>query len=86
MGNDFSEKDWHQRPNTTTPISAAALENMEQRLSEYALGRVTTATFNVADEGAVGDGVTDDTAAFTAAATALGSGNKTLLIPPAHIF
>ena len=32
----FSVKDWRDAPETTTPISAAALEDMETRLSDWA--------------------------------------------------
>jgi uncharacterized protein YaiE (UPF0345 family) len=31
----FTPKNWLDEPNTTTPINAAALEDMEQRLSDY---------------------------------------------------
>lgn len=31
----FTTKDWKDAPNASTPISAAALEDMETRLSNY---------------------------------------------------
>ena len=53
--------DWHDDPLTDTPITAAALEHMEQ-------GIVEASTFvNVLSFGAIGDGTTDDTTAIQAA-------------------
>ena len=51
----FDVKDWRNFPDTTTPISATALEDLEERVTQ---GRIE----NVLWHGAVGDGVTDDTA------------------------
>jgi hypothetical protein len=42
---------------------------------------VTGAPFNVRDFGAVGDGITDDTAAMNAAAAAAGAAKKSLFVP-----
>lgn len=36
----FSVKDWKDAPDTTTPLSAANLEDMEQRLSDYTAATV----------------------------------------------
>lgn len=38
----FSHKDWKDSPDTTTPLSAAALENMEDRLAAYTDQEVAT--------------------------------------------
>lgn len=37
MTTAFTAKDWHNSPDATTPISATALEDMENRLAAYAL-------------------------------------------------
>ena len=53
---------WQDYPDTSTPITAAKLQNMDDGSAAAA------ATFNVKEAyGAVGDGVTDDTAAIQAA-------------------
>ena len=60
----FPVKNWQNLPLQTTPINAEAMEDMEGRLSDYtdeALGVLHPAVY-----GAVGDGTTNDTAAFTA--------------------
>lgn len=71
----FTVKNWQDEPSTSTPLNAAALEDLETRLSDYAdsltgggsgsgesVIDVTAAPYNAA-----ADNVTDDTAAIQAA-------------------
>lgn len=65
----FTPKDWRDAPDVTTPITAAALEDIEIRLAAYtdtrATALTTAAPFNVKSTyGAQGDGITDDTTAL----------------------
>lgn len=68
----FSHKDWKNAPDPSTPISAEALEDMEDRLG-IPVGVIREAPLNVKDAqfggGAKGDNSTDDTAAINAALT-----------------
>jgi hypothetical protein len=61
----FTVKDWQDTPSTATPITAAALEDLETRIAAYADTR--QAVVNVKDYGAVGNGSTDDRVACQAA-------------------
>lgn len=65
----FTVKNWQNSPNATTPISAEALEDMEDRLSDYTdlLGSRLAVNAKDSTYGAIGDGVNDDTAEITAA-------------------
>lgn len=38
----FTVKDWKDYPDTTTPINAAALEDVEDRLSDYTDSEIAT--------------------------------------------
>lgn len=58
----------------TAPYPGTVTRTLEQRLGE---------TVSVADYGALGDGVADDSAAFNAA---MSSGAKLVLIPPAKVY
>lgn len=59
---------WQDLPDRTTPITAARLNNLETQYDRIA---ADFAWFHVDRYGAVGDGVTDDTAAIRAAGAAL---------------
>lgn len=63
----FTVKDWKDAPDTTTPISAAALEDMETRLSNFTA--------------AVPGAYRELFASATLISTAAGSGTKYALIP-----
>ncbi len=47
---DFPEKDWKDKPDYSTPVNAAALEDMERRLSEYAASEVASLAATVASK------------------------------------
>ena len=59
----FTVKDWKDSPDTTTPLSAAALEDMETRLSAYSDARIS---YQTSLPGSPSDG---DMIAFAADAT-----------------
>jgi polygalacturonase len=67
----FTVKDWRDAPDTSTPLSAAALEDMETRLSSWT--SVSDNSLSVQVFGARGDGTTDDAAAIQAAINAAAS-------------
>ena len=71
----FTVKDWQDAPSTSTPISAAALEDMETRLATYTGRRV--GYLSLEDEGCDMTGATDSGPAFAAAiATATAQGKQ----------
>ena len=77
----FTVKDWKDFPDTSTPITAIALEDLETRVTNYA---ATSAPYiNVADylTGGVPSG-TDDTSAFTSALSVAGAGGT--VYAPGH--
>ena len=57
----FTAKDWKDYPNTTTPLNAAAVEDLETRLSGYTDSEISTHT---ADTTSV-HGITDTSALVT---------------------
>lgn len=71
----FTVKNWIDSPSTSTPLSAAALEDQETRLSDHterhgAATSVMDPAFEVA-----ADGATDDTTGFEAARDSVGAGD-----------
>lgn len=85
----FSTKTWKNGKEGKTPISAAALIDLESRVAGYA-DEVAAAAgsdlelFNVKDAayGAKGDGSTDDSTAIAAAITAAKSAGGVVYFPP----
>lgn len=77
----FSPKPWEDLPSTATPITAAALIDLEERVTDYA--RTVPGVINVReDHGAIGDGVADDSAAIQAAIDeAVLAGGAVVFIP-----
>lgn len=78
----FSRKDWKDNPDPSTPLSAAAMEDLEDRL--YA-ARLDDLPLNVKHStyGAVGNGVADDTAAINDALGDVNPGEKGIVyLPP----
>lgn len=67
----FTPKDWKNAPDTSTPITEAALEDLETRVTDYAdgdsdaavglLGKVNTATISASGLGYVNHGATAGT-------------------------
>lgn len=51
---DFTPKDWKNVPNTSTPLTAEALEDLESRVAEYAKDAAETAASEVLSDGSVG--------------------------------
>ncbi len=84
----FNIKDWQDAPSLSTPVTAASLEDMETRLSEYTDSEVANAgpVINVKAEGAVGDGTTNDTAAVQAAIDLAISENRGTVFFPAGTY
>lgn len=92
----FTPKDWRDElnplgppadPDTATPFDAAAVEDLETRLSDYTDTAVTEASpaLNVKSAfNAAGDGTTDDTTEIQAAITAAGVGGGIVYFPPGH--
>lgn len=74
----FTPKDWRNATahdgggDTSTPISAVALEDLETRVTNYTtmLAGAAAGVYSVDDYGAIGDGTTNDTSAIQAAITA----------------
>lgn len=64
----FTPKDWKDYPDTSTPITQAALEDLETRVTDFAAERTAV---SVKEFGATGDGTTDDTTAVQAAIDAV---------------
>lgn len=66
----FTPKNWQDAPSTATPITAVALEDLEERVTDYTdAQRVSLENSNpliANDFGVVADGTTDDTAAWEA--------------------
>jgi hypothetical protein len=81
----FVVKDWHDSPTTDTAVSAAGLENLETRLSDYTDVR-TAGFFNVREYGAVGDGVTDDAGAIQDAIDACSAADGGIVLIPGGTF
>lgn len=76
--------DWKDYPDTTTPITAAALEYIEAGIVTAASGGGGSSwpVINVKDYGATGDGTTDDSAAIQAAIDDVGpTYGRTIYIP-----
>jgi hypothetical protein len=73
----FTTKDWQDTPSTATPITAAALEDLEGRVTGYA---DVTAKSVVADPG-VPNGTTDNTAYLSGLATQAVTRNVPLRVP-----
>ena len=59
-------KDWRDYPDTTTPLSAAAMEDVETRVKTEieSVGFRNYREYRPEDYGAVGNGSTDDSTAF----------------------
>lgn len=82
----FNRKNWQNKPIQTTPINAEAMEDMEERLSDYTDLR-TGATILSSWFGTVSDG-SDDSAALQEALDAAGSvlyDGATVLVPPGEM-
>jgi hypothetical protein len=76
----FSTKPWYNFPNTSTPLSAANLNDMETRVTDYAA--LLDGSVNVKDYGALGNGTADDTTAITDALDVANNNKKSLFFPP----
>jgi pectate lyase-like protein len=85
----FDPKVWHDYPNTTTPITAAALVDLETRVTDYADAVVQDSLiseWDIRNFGAIGDGVSDDTEAIQDALTAASVNEGAGLIIPELTF
>lgn len=92
----FTPKNWQDAPSTATPISAVALEDVEERVTDYTDTRVDPVeagkiTALVSEEapinpehpewGAVGNGTTDDSSAFSDILAAIGTAGADIMLP-----
>jgi hypothetical protein len=68
----FTPKNWLNSPNTTTPLNAAAMVDIETRLAAYTDAHDF---ISVKQYGATGDGTTDDTTALNACLVAAKGGD-----------
>jgi hypothetical protein len=81
----FTEKDWRNATahdgggDTSTPLSAVALEDLEARVTDYTDDHAPA--FSVVDYGAVGDDATDNQAAFSSALSAAGAVEGVVYVP-----
>ena len=76
----FTTKDWRDAPgDLSTPLSAAMVEDLETRVTDYA---DLVNGQNVQAHGALGDGSTDDTAAINAAIDAATVSGGDVFFPP----
>lgn len=77
----FTTKNWVDAPSTSTPITAAALEDLESRLAAYT-DRKTFVNVTEPPYNAVGNGSNDDSAEIQAAIDAVNTaGGGTVFIP-----
>lgn len=87
----FTPKDWVDGTNhetagsSTTKISAAALEDLETRVTDYT-DLLTGGVFNVKDYGATGGGVSDDTDEILAAVAACDAAGGGIVFLPTGIY
>lgn len=73
-----------QRDEITNPATGLQIYNTDNNTNEYYIGTKWTSNIfliNVKDHGAVGDGSTDDTAAFESAFEALSSTRRVIYVP-----
>lgn len=66
----FTVKNWEDSPAVTTPLSAAAIEDLETRVTDYAEVVGLGIAANIENYGADPTGASDSAAAFTAAGAA----------------
>jgi hypothetical protein len=87
----FTAKDWRNATahdgggDTSTPLSAVAIEDLETRVTDYTDLHGAAESVKDAAYGALGDGATDDTAAFQATATGAGVGGHVYVPPGTYI-
>lgn len=78
----FTAKDWQDSPSTTSPITAAALEDMETRVTDYAEAIAPRVHFKQFSN-LTFDGSTDVATAINSALTSLAASGGGILVLPA---
>lgn len=78
----YTEKDWKDDPDHTTPLSAVAIEDLETRVTDYT-DLKTAISVKEPPYNAVGDGNADDTTGIQATIDAVGAtGGGVVFFPP----
>lgn len=81
----FTPKNWENTPSVATPISEAALEDLETRVTDHAdIRGASTSVMDPVFE-VTGDGATDDTVGFESARTAAGVGGHVYVPPNTYV-
>ena len=85
-GGNIGKEDLTIQSSTVTTFSRATSSGGSNTLTKLARSTLNTLEYDVKQYGAVGNGVTDDTAAIQAAITACAASGGTVVFPPGYTF